>query len=76
MRPFLLGLLLHTAFFGGLRADEGGLKRGSEPEKPSCHGTSVEFADSPVQAAKLATQQKKLVLVLHVSGHFEDPGFT
>ena len=42
----------------------------------ACHGTAVEFVDSPVVAAKLATEQKKLVLVLHVSGHFEDPSFT
>lgn len=44
--------------------------------KADCHGTAIEFVDTPVEAAKLAAQQKKLVLVLHVSGHFEDPGFT
>jgi len=40
------------------------------------HGTSVDFVDSPNEAAKLAKKEGKLVLVLHVSGHFEDPRFT
>lgn len=41
----------------------------------SC-GTSVEFMDSPKEAALEAKKQEKLVFVLHVSGHFEDPRFT
>jgi hypothetical protein len=40
------------------------------------HGTSVDFVDTPVEAAKQAKKEGKLVLVLHVSGHFEDPRFT
>jgi len=40
------------------------------------HGTSVDFVDTPAEAAKLAKKEGKLVLVLHVSGHFEDPRFT
>jgi hypothetical protein len=39
-------------------------------------GTAVEFVDSPREAAALAKKQEKLVFVLHVSGHFEDPQFT
>lgn len=39
-------------------------------------GTTVEFVRSPSEAARLAKEEKKLVLVLHVSGHFEDPAFT
>lgn len=39
-------------------------------------GTAVEFVDSPREAAALARKQEKLVFVLHVSGHFEDPQFT
>jgi hypothetical protein len=39
-------------------------------------GTQIEFVDTPKEAAALAKQQEKLVLVLHVSGHFEDPGLT
>ena len=41
----------------------------------SC-GTSVEFVDSPKEAAGLAKKEEKLVFILHVSGHFEDPRFT
>lgn len=39
-------------------------------------GTAVEFVDTPRDAAALAKKQEKLVFVLHVSGHFEDPRFT
>ena len=39
-------------------------------------GTKVDFVDTPREAAALAKKQEKLVLVLHVSGHFEDPGLT
>ena len=41
----------------------------------SC-GTSVDFVDSPKEAAALAKQEEKLVFILHVSGNFEDPRFT
>jgi hypothetical protein len=40
------------------------------------HGTSVEFLDSPREAAAQAKKEQKLVFVLHVSGHFESPEFT
>ena len=39
-------------------------------------GTKLEFVDSPKEAAAIAKKEQKLVLVLHVSGHFEDPGLT
>jgi hypothetical protein len=39
-------------------------------------GTAVTFLDSPRIAAEQALKQHKLVFVLHVSGNFEDPGFT
>jgi hypothetical protein len=42
-------------------------------EKCGEYGTSVQFADTP---AKQAKKDEKLVLVLHVSGHFEDPKLT
>jgi hypothetical protein len=41
----------------------------------SC-GTSIDFFDTPKDAAKQALKDEKLVLVLHVSGNFEDPRFT
>jgi hypothetical protein len=45
---------------------------------PTCgkHGTTVEFVDTPSEAATQAKKEGKLVFVLHVSGHFEDPKFT
>jgi hypothetical protein len=48
------------------------------PEDGSCgkHGTTVEFVDSPSEAARLAQKEQKLVFVLHLSGLFEDPRLT
>lgn len=42
----------------------------------ACHGTAVQFVDTPSIAARQALKEEKLVFVLHVSGHFEDPGIT
>lgn len=39
-------------------------------------GTSIEFMDSPADAAKKALKDEKLVFVLHVSGNFETPDYT
>ena len=48
------------------------------PKESTCgeYGTSVQFEDTPADAAKQAKKDEKLVMVLHVSGHFEDPGLT
>ena len=67
--PF--GLILAAILW----ADEPQLKTG-DPPSTACHGTTVDFVDNPVEAAKLAAKQKKLVLVLHVSGYFENPDCT
>ena len=40
------------------------------------HGTSVQFFETPAEAAKKALKEEKLVFVLHVSGNFETPDFT
>jgi hypothetical protein len=50
---------------------------GDQP-KPKCgkYGTTVTFVSSPSEAARKAKAEEKLVFVLHVSGHFEDPKFT
>jgi hypothetical protein len=40
------------------------------------YGTSVHFVKNPSEAARLARKEEKLVLVLHVSGLFENPDFT
>jgi hypothetical protein len=42
----------------------------------ACFGTTVDFVDTPKEAAAPAKKQEKLVFVLHVSGNFEDPRFT
>jgi hypothetical protein len=39
-------------------------------------GTAVQFVDNPAAAARTAARENKLLYVLHVSGNFEDPGFT
>lgn len=40
------------------------------------YGTSIHLEDTPAAAAKKAKEEEKLVMVLHVSGHFEDPALT
>jgi hypothetical protein len=66
--------LAATLVLGGLAAAKGK----SPPKEPACgeYGTSVHFEDTPAAAAKQAQKEEKLVLVLHVSGHFENPEFT
>lgn len=48
----------------------------SEPKCAGDFGTSIAFHDTPKHAAEAATKLEKLLFVLHVSGHFEDPGLT
>jgi hypothetical protein len=63
-----------------LGADLAGKKArpGQSATEQSCgrHGTEVEFVPTPAEAAAQAKRDQKLVLVLHVSGHFETPEFT
>lgn len=68
-----LALVLATGLPGESAAREG--------KKPAAtcsgdYGTNVEFAESPKAAAEQAKKEQKLVLVLHISGHFEDPNLT
>jgi hypothetical protein len=80
MRPFawLTALGLSAALLSPASA---WAKDEAKPEAKSesgCggFGTSVEFFDTPSEAAKQAVKKEKLVFVLHVSGNFEDPRFT
>jgi len=71
------GLVLAVAAALGL----GGPAAGKSPavkKEATCgeYGTSVHFEDTPADAAKQAKTDEKLVMVLHVSGHFENPEFT
>lgn len=45
-------------------------------EKSGCFGTTIDFVDTPKEAAAQAKKEEKLVFILHVSGNFEDPRFT
>ena len=45
-------------------------------EKDVCFGTTIHFVESPKDAAAQAKKDEKLVMILHVSGNFEDPRFT
>jgi hypothetical protein len=67
----ILGLSL--SFFLGGQASAAAPAKGE-----SCgeFGTSIQFHESPSAAAKAAKRDGKLLLVLHVSGHFEDPTLT
>lgn len=51
-----------------------------EPRSPSSacetYGTAIQFSSRPAEAARQAKQESKLVLLLHVSGNFEDAKFT
>lgn len=78
MRPIFATVAIVALLAANLRADEDQLRTATKPkaEHTSCHGTTVEFVATPVEAAKLAAEQKKLVFVLHVSGYFEDPNLT
>lgn len=60
-----------------------GTARADKPAKPveegaTCgeYGTSVKFYANPSDAATHAKKDQKLVMVLHVSGNFENPDFT
>ena len=51
----------------------------AKPQKEeSCgdYGTQVHFEKTPSDAARKALKEEKLVMVLHVSGDFENPEFT
>ena len=45
---------------------------------PKCEkfGTAVNFVRSPALACDRAARDQKLAMILHVAGHFDDPGFT
>ena len=45
-------------------------------DKCKTYDTKIRFHASLPEATAEARLSKKLLLVLHISGHFEDPGFT
>lgn len=78
MRALLFSFLLIGVFalLGKVNGDELPAKAGSAAGKTGSYGTSVDFVGTPKEAARLAAERKRLVFVLHVSGHFEDPDIT
>jgi hypothetical protein len=47
-----------------------------EPGREETFGTAVAFVRNTTEAGRIADQQHKLLFLLHVSGNFEDTGFT
>jgi hypothetical protein len=71
---YLAAGLCLAPLVGLVLAGEG--KPKAEGETCGSFNTSVEFYDTPSEAARHARKEQKLVFVLHVSGNFEDPRFT
>ena len=71
------GLLSLLLLAGSANADSKPAKAKAD-EDCGCgdYGTTVRFEKSPSDAAKKAHKEEKLVMVLHISGHFEEPDFT
>ena len=75
MRRFSLaavaGLALCVPAVGGGKPDA----KPAEGATCGSYGTTIEFLETPREAAAQAKKEGKLVFVLHVSGHLEDPRF-
>ena len=76
LRIMVLGLLAGGLSLPGLASDKNPGEPGFGPETCGDYGTSVHFEKSPKDAAKKALKEEKLVMVLHISGVFEDAGLT
>ena len=48
----------------------------ADPPRCERFGTAIDFVRSPSIAYERAAREQKLVLMLHLAGQFEDPGFT
>jgi hypothetical protein len=80
-RPLMwsVGLCLAALVMAGTVRGQGSKSAAAakaDGEGCGSHGTSIDFVDTPVEAARQAKKEGKLVFVLHVSGNFEDPRFT
>lgn len=68
----LLSILFMAAVLWGLHAPGQAAER---PQPAGSHGTAVHLGKA-WEAAHKATQENKLLLLVHISGMFEDPTFT
>ena len=76
LRTLVLGLLV-AGFCSPLQSgDKKPLGKGFGAETCGDFGTSVHFEKNPKDAAKKALKEEKLVLVFHISGHFEEVDYT
>jgi hypothetical protein len=50
--------------------------RSTAPAGNGCYGTKIEFVEDPREAARLAEKNRRLMLVLNISGDFEESRFT
>jgi hypothetical protein len=75
LRTLAIGLIAAGICVPGWTA---GSKKGGPGQPETCgdYGTSVHFEKNPKDAAKKALKEEKLVLVIHISGHFEEPDYT
>ena len=66
----ILAVMLHAADAAEMAV--------AEETDCSCprYGTAIEWAPTPEAAARMAREQSKLLLVLHISGNFEKNTFT
>lgn len=76
MRLVAVGLLTAGLSVPAVLAQKGGLKDIVGATCTGDHGTNVHFEATPKDAAKKAEKEQKLVMVLHISGLFEDPDYT
>lgn len=58
------------------RTQQTALAQAKAVEPKGCYGTSVNFADGPAEAAETALKDKKLLMILTISGNFEEAKFT
>jgi len=58
------------------RSQQAALAQAKAAEPKGCYGTSVNFADGPTEAAEEALKDKKLLMILTISGNFEEAKFT
>lgn len=73
---FLAGLGVAQALWLGQAGAVEPAKKPAADDDGGCHGTAIQFVATPSEAAHQAKKEQKLVFVLHVSGHFEDPSLT
>jgi len=79
VRRILSLLIVGLLFVPGLAQAGGKAKGPAKSDKAEAcgeFGTSMHFEKNPSDAARRAQKEEKLVMVLHISGYFEDPDFT